>query len=328
MYYDVSSRLIEHHPLERQLIIHLDREIARAYDAGGYGYVEVPLLSQRTGVSLAIVPRWLDQYQAAGILERYQQVQCCAHPRDPSDGTCLDCGKSLADADPTGVICYRVQARPVMPAYDPGRQPADPQIFISYRHAECAKLASDIYYSLTGRGYAVFLNNGSIPVGADAERVFLRAASHAPYFIALVSRSYFGSPYCKKEIAHAARCGNRLVRVNIPPVPPAPNDMPWIDRPNWNPQQGTGNRLDTGLENSLLAAVQTSQGMGMIADLRREACQFLMEQLSLGELQQLWNRLGYMGSFAPGSSTHDIIRVVLQESTGDRLRVLCTGLGP
>src|SRR5947208_7083326 len=91
-------------------------------------------------------------------------------------------------------------------------------------------------------------HHGRIAVGADAEQTYLRAASHAEYFIALVSKNYFQSDFCKREIAHAARCRRRLIRVNIPPVPPAPNDMPWIDGPNWHKQQGKAIGLEPALE--------------------------------------------------------------------------------
>ena len=164
-------------------------------------------------------------------------------------------------------------------------------MFISYRHADCSVLAADIYYSLLADGYLVFLDDSGIAVGADSEKVYLSAASKAEYFIALISENYFQSDFCKKEIAHAARCGGRLVRVNVPTFPAAPNDMPWIDSPNWSKQQGQPNGLDSTLEETLLSVVQIKPSTDTIVDLRKEACQFLMEQLSFGELDRLWNRL-------------------------------------
>ena len=52
----------------------------------------------------------------------------------------------------------------------------------------------------------MFLDDGSIAVGADAELVFLRAASHARYFIALVSSTYFesGFPHGKDQFISIA----------------------------------------------------------------------------------------------------------------------------
>jgi len=201
-------------------------------------------------------------------------------------------------------------------------------VFISYRHADCEVLVADIYYALLADGQSVFLDDGQIPVGADAEQTYLRAASHAEYFIALVSNNYFQSDFCKKEIAHAARCRRRLIRVNTPPIPSVPNDMPWIDSPNWNRQQGNASGLDPALEEALLAAVQLPSSVVTIADLRKEACQFLMDQLSLGEVERLWNRLPWMTDFSPGNAKHQNIGLILREATAQRLPVLCNALAP
>ena len=65
---------------------------------------------------------------------------------------CADCGEDVAKASPTGVTCYSVLRQPLEPAYDPSAMPASPDIFVSYRHADAAKLAADIYYSLQARG--------------------------------------------------------------------------------------------------------------------------------------------------------------------------------
>src|SRR2546425_274144 len=120
----------------------------------------------------------------------------------------------------------------------------------------------------------------------------------------------------------AGGTGGRLTRIslcrqraNLPPVPPAPNDMPWIDGPNWHKQQGNVNGLECDLEESLLSAVQIRSSVETIADLRREACLFLMEQLSPGELDRLWNRLPWMRDFSPGIVKHQNIRLILQEAT-------------
>ncbi len=201
-------------------------------------------------------------------------------------------------------------------------------MFISYRHTDCEILAADIYYSLLADGQSIFLDDGQIPVGADAEQIYLSAASHAVYFIALVSNNYFQSDFCKREIAHAARCRRRLIRVNIPPIPSAPNDMPWIDSPNWSRQQGDTRGLDPVLEEALLAAVQLPSSAATLADLRKEACQFLMEQLSPGEVERLWNRLPWMTDFTPANAKHQNIGLILRETTAQRLLVLCNALAP
>ena len=91
--------------------------------------------------------------------------------------------------------------------------------------------------------------------------------------------------------------------------------MPWIDGPNWNKQQGNANGLDLGLEESLLSAVRIPSSVETIADLRKEACVFLMEQLSPGELDRLWNRLPWMRDFSPRNAKHQNIGLILREVT-------------
>jgi hypothetical protein len=252
----------------------------------------------------------------------------CTANYDPDDEECADCGRPVSKARPDGPICYRVVAQPQEPAYDSANQTATPEVFISYRHAECPRLAADIFYLMKAYGHSVFLDDGSIAVGADAELVFLRAASHARSFISLVSSTYFESSYCKKEIAHALRCGRRLIRVNIPPVPAPPSDMPWIDGPNWVRHQGSPSGLDVALQRNLLAAIETTPPTANVADLRREACQFLMEQMSPGELGKVWNRLSWMDEHEPANSKSGNIRLILQEAAGQRLPVLCNALAP
>jgi hypothetical protein len=228
----------------------------------------------------------------------------------------------------TNVLCGRILRQPAKPAYDPHALSDTPDVFISYRHTDGEILATDIYYALLADGQSVFLDDGQIPVGANAEQTYLKAASHAAYFIALVSNTYFQSEFCKREIAHAARCMRRLIRINIPPIPSAPNDMPWIESPNWSRQQGSIHGLDPALEEALLAAVQLPSSTATMADLRKEACQFLLEQLSLGDIERLWNRLPWMTDFSPVNAKHRNIGLILRETTAQRLPVLCNALAP
>ena len=107
-----------------------------------------------------------------------------------------------------------------------------------------------------------------------------------------------------------------------------PSDMPWIDGPNWNKQQGNANGLEPGLEESLLSAVRIPSSVETTADLRKEACEFLMEQLSPGELERLWNRLPWMRDFSPGNARHQNIGSILREVTTQRLPMLCNALAP
>jgi hypothetical protein len=322
MYYKRSLELIDQNPLDKQALRMLDRELAHAYASDGYGYLELPLLCMKTRLSQTVVANLLEHYESAGVVNYYMQVVC------PCGEVCMACGRPVAEASSNGVTCCQVVLQPIKPAYDPQAQSDTPKVFISYRHADCETLAADIYYSLLAEGQSIFLDDGRIAVGATAEPTYLRAASTAEYFIALVSKDYFQSDFCKREIAHAARCRRRLIRVNIPPVPSAPNDMPWIDGPSWNKQQGNANGLDSGLEESLLSAVRIPSSVETIADMRKEACEFLMEQLSPGELERLWNRLPWMRDFSPGNARHQNIGSILREVTTQRLPMLCNALAP
>ena len=220
MYYTRSLELIKERPLDKQALRMVDRELAHAYAADGYGYIEIPLLCMKTHLSHMVIDHLLEQYELAGIIHRYMPVACpCGETYAPTDEACIACRRPVTDASLTNVPCGRIILQPAKPAYDLHVQSVAPEVFISYRHADCAVLAADIYYALLADGQAVFLDDGQIPVGANAEQTYLRAASHAEYFIALVSNNYFHSDFCKREIAHAARCMRRLIRVNIPPMP-------------------------------------------------------------------------------------------------------------
>jgi ribosomal protein S15P/S13E len=328
MYYDASSKLISQRPLDKELVIVLDRELAHAYHPSRRGYIELSLLCHGASQDAPTLLPLLERYQSLGVAGSYERVQCwCGHTYDPDDAQCAECERPVSTAHPSGRVCYRVVMQPQQPAYDPGRQPTTPEVFISYRHGECSRLAADIYYLLKADGRAVFLDDGSIPVGADAELVFLRAASHAGYFIPLVSSGYFESSFCKMEIAHAVRCGRRLIRVNVPPVPAAPSDMPWIDDSYWVQHPGSPDRLNLALQRALQTAVRIPQSAN-VADRRRGACQFLMEQMSPGDLGKLWNRLDWMSEHTPAHRKDENVRFILQEAAGQRLSMLCNALAP
>jgi hypothetical protein len=343
MYYTESSKLTERSILDKDAVGILDREIAHAYTPDKRGYTELALLRHKTGLDKVVIERLMIEYEAAGVVLSYEPMVCpnCGERYDPdeiahgsdeegriTEDACINCGSSLNDAEPTGETFYRVLQQPAEPAYEPTTAPAEPDVFISYRRADTAKLAADIYYSLRAAGQSVFLDSGEIPVGAEPELVFLDAASKAKYFIALVSRRYFGSPYCKKEIAHAARKMRRLIRVNVPPVPSAPADMPWIDGSNWNRENGDPNGLAPELEQTLLRAIQTPASAPM-ADLRKEACQYLMEQLSFNGLDELWNRLPWMQRIKTPDSAAGYIKKIREETTtAARLDILSNALTP
>ena len=248
MYYDESSKSITDRPMYKAAIAALDRWIAHAYAPGGRGYVELSLLVHKTGEPASAVLSLMGPFEAAGIVRRYERVVCdrCHETYDPADGQCLNCDAPLSSSIPTDQVCYAVQGPPQEPAFDPRSQDAAPDIFISYRRADSAVLAADLYYMLRSQGRSVFLDDCSLSPGDDAERAFLRAASHVGYFIYLASRHYFESEFCKQEIAHAARAWRRLIRVNIAPAPAAPAEMPWADGPNWLQVKGSNEGLRPG----------------------------------------------------------------------------------
>lgn len=253
MYYAESSTLIASNPSLDSTIKALDREIAHAYSPASLGHTELPLLISRVNDTAATIQTLMSSYEGFGVVASYERVECaCREMYDGRITTCPNCGDVVANARRTGVTCYEVLTQPAHPTFDPASMPATPDVFISYRHADTQTPATDIYYSLIKEGHSVFLDDGNIAVGANPEEVFLKAASRVRYFIALVSENYFGSPYCKKEIAHAARSRCRLIRVNVLPTwPTAPPDMPWVDFPNWNPVKGERGGLTQSLEVSL-----------------------------------------------------------------------------
>jgi hypothetical protein len=329
MYFAVSSTLIERNPLDKQLIRQLDREIAHGYASDGHGYIEYNYLMSRMAAPDGALRRLLDSYEDARAVARYIQVQCsCSEVCDPEDETCMSCGRQLTEAQQNGRVCYRVTAQPAAPTFQLPAVGKAHDIFISYRRADSTRLAADIFYTMRAEGYSVFLDDGSIPPGADAQRMFLRAASEAKYFIALISEHYFDSDFCKLEVAHAARVRSRLIRVNVPPVPPPPADMPWIDGPNWVKYSGDNRGLDTEIEGALLGSVGIESNSNTLADCRRESCQFLMDLMSRNELFELWNRLTWMTELDPTGSNQMIMRLILQETTAARLPVLCNALAP
>ena len=325
MYFDKSTDLINQ-GFDKTAVKKLDRELAHVYKPQQANRIDHALLRHQTQLPQADLANLLDRYEAANTVSKHNDVECsnCGTEYNPMDGSCLNCG--VSEAVETDNVFYIIERQPQKPAFDPARQPEQPNIFISYRHNDTAVLAADIYYSLLAERHSVFLDNGVIPVGADAEAVFLRAASRADYFIALVSPTYFESSYCKKEIAHAARAGKRLIRVNIEPVPDAPNDMPWINSPNWLSEKGNGNGLSPDLETALLNAVKTDYRAN-IANLKEDACIFLLEQLSRQALYQVWNRMRMNRDFGnPPNANNEIIGLILQEASGARLAELCNAL--
>lgn len=330
MYYVESSTLIANGAGSPSTITALDREIAHAYSPAGQGYTELPLLLTAVSDTQAAVEAVMTSYEGLGVVASYERVECpCGESYDGRRPACPNCVLDVGRARKTGIKCYEVLKQPARPSFDPASIPQTPEVFVSYRHGDTETLATDIYYALRREGFSVFLDDGNIAVGANPEEVFLRAASSAGHFIALVSENYFGSPYCKKEIAHAARAHRRLIRVNVPPnVPTAPRDMPWVNDPNWVKEKGERSGMTQPLETSILSAVRTPRSVNLM-DLRRQACHYLLTQLSLEQVTAVWNTLPWMTEIVKGNSKNERISQILQEAAPhDRLQELSATLGP
>jgi hypothetical protein len=330
MYFKESSQLIDDNILDKDLIRGLDRELARAFAPEGTGFIEQSRLAYRSNASFADVARLMSLYEAVGVVSCSNKIICpLDHLFRPGDKECPECGRDISEATVSDEKAYAILKQPDDPWFDPDTASTQPGVFISYRSGDTARLAADIYYSLQAEEYEVFLDAGAIPPSADAERQFLTAASNAANFIALVSQNYFASSFCKREIAHAARCRRRLIRVNIAPVPAPPKDMPWIDDGNWVRQAGESSGLTPQLDKMLLAAVRTPATDTTIADKRYQACQFLLSQMTTKlELLEVWNRLEWLKSIDVANNPPAIVRQILKNTPESKLDLLCAALGP
>jgi hypothetical protein len=88
--------------------------------------------------------------------------------------------------------------------------------------------------------------------------------------------------------------------------------MPCINSPYWNRVEGDANDLILALEQSSRSAVRNRPSLATIADLRLEACQFGIGQMSFNKLEGLWNRLPWMSSIRPLNAKNQIIGSILQ----------------
>lgn len=329
MYYSASENLIRRNTQLRSAIEVLDREIAHAYHASGRGRIEQALLRHHTGLDRMTVDDLLREYVRAGIaqvLEQWEDVS--GHAHDPDEAVCPECGADRSQGTP-GATIVRVLQQPRLPAFDPDQQSAIPDVFISYRRSETGTLAADLFYLLQGHGIRVFLDRSDIVAGADPPREFLDAASNAPTFIALVSRTYFDSLPCTMELAHAARARNRLLRVNVAPVPTTPAALVWFDQPNWVTESASPTGLSTALAEALLKLVRLPKGQNVM-DLRRDACRYLLEKRSRTQLLEVLARLPWMREFDYTSvaNTRAIVNDVHLHTSDNDLPTLCAVLRP
>lgn len=327
MYYTESSQLQAELPLDSSVISTLDRLVAHAYAIGGRGRVNEAWLTANCGADASVVQRLMAEYARLGVVRAAPELICdCDARNDPDDAECIVCGRPLSLAHPSPILSYFVLKQPIEPAFDPDHQPVQPDVMISYRRAECDRLAADLYYLLRERGLKVFLDRGDIAPGSNPPSEYLRAASSARNFIVLLSGSYFESGACRAELAHAARAHARILRVNVPPLPAIPADMQWVNAPNWIGEEGSNAGLDPKLEAAILAAIDA--GASPIADLRLEGCRYLMETMSLDALQTLWVRAGLSAGRVFPASRPEAIRLIEQELTPGRLDQLCGLLAP
>lgn len=328
MYYAESATSADRNSTLRDAIERLDREIAHAYHASGKGRVEQALLRQRTGLDPLTLEDLLAHYAREGVVQVLEQWEDAAgHAHDPDEPVCPQCGAVREDGVP-GLTVVRVLRQPRLPAFD-GVQPESPDVFLSYRRAETGTLAADIYYLLQGNGIKVFLDRSDIPAGACPELEYLRAASAAPSFIALVSRTYFDSLPCTFELAHAARAGNRLLRVNVPPLATTPPALVWFDRPNWVGEQGAASGLTPELAGTLLEHVRLPRGE-KVMNLSRDACRYLLEQMERPDLMKVLRSLNWMRSFdySRVPDKNEIADGIYRHTSDNDLPYLCSVLAP
>jgi len=59
--------------LDKQALKRLDRALAHAYASDGYGYLELPLLCTKTGLSKTVIDNLLGYYELAGVVTYYTQ---------------------------------------------------------------------------------------------------------------------------------------------------------------------------------------------------------------------------------------------------------------
>lgn len=326
MYYSESETLTKRRPEQRGEIEILDRELARAYAPGGRGRTEYSLLRRRTGLSSSELDVLLRGYE--GVISIFRPLRCeCGETFDPDESLCPHCHEPEAERTASEQV-VRVDQQPREPAFDPEQQPHDPEVFLSYRRAEASRLASDIYYMLKGQGRRVFLDRGEIAPGARPSEMFLRAAATAPYFVALVSPTYFDSAACKLELAHALRGRRRVIYIRFADAPEANREMPWLADLQqislMNPHDGLSPAFQPALRDAL--SVQPNAPLG---DYRREACRFLLGQMSRNELVDLIGRLPWMrGTSLIGLQLPDVRNLINDETSELDLSTLCRALEP
>ena len=331
MYFNESEALIKLHPSDHQDLTVLDRNIARSYSDSGFGFFELGPLRVRAGLQAARVSTLLALFEGQGVVELYQPLQCpCGEKYDPAQGDCPACSTATMLATPASPDRWRVVVQPQQPMFNPSASAGPYNVFLSYRHGTAAKLAADLFYSLTGEGKKVFLDDDQLPPGVSSDRVFLQAASQSPLFIALVTLDYWESLYCKRELAHALRAGQRVVLVTVDGGSPIPTDMPWLAAMTSGAPQGSASGLGRDLERYVHNIVATGVRFSAVNDYRVRACSFLMFDLSDDELEALKNQFDWTRrvswSGGPDAKIGSILNAVGRDPT--HTQELCAALAP
>ncbi len=91
------------------------------------------------------------------------------------------------------------------------------QIFISYSRKANLELAEKLASSLEKKGYSVFLDRSSIPVGGAFSELIFSAIDSCKIFIVLLSKTTIKSNWVSKEVQHALELA-RVDRIYIIPI--------------------------------------------------------------------------------------------------------------
>src|SRR6266849_2549927 len=133
-----------------------------------------------------------------------------------------------------------------------------PQAFLSYAHVDDRDsfitglgsfLAGEMYVRL-GRPFEIFQDVGDIQVGQDFDTVIEDALDDAVLFIPILTPSYFGSDYCKRELRRFLKRATELGRHDL--ILP----IYFVDYPPLNDDQLLKTK---GKEYELEAAVKRHQ---------------------------------------------------------------------
>lgn len=331
MYYSESETLITKSPSDKGDIIQIDRAIAHAYAPGGHGWTDDAFLLPQINLTTSRLHHTITRYASQGVVETYYPLECShGHIFDANEKACPDCQEPANMATSSGLSRYRILKQPKVPAFYPMSVQQSYDIFLSYRHLETERLASDLYYAFKARNFNVFLDAVNIPTGNDFESVYLPAASNSPHFIFLASATYFNSENCKMELAHALRTAKNVIPVSIGSKLTPPYDMPWINKMSPCRIIGDGQGLSRDLEDFLRPIVEQSPAPVNYKH-RLDACIYLFEKMPLDQKLSCLATSDWLASIMKlGTGPADWTIAIRQGSSSSptRLDELCSALAP